>query len=92
MDRMVRGGSSPLGRTEKALHRQRYPFKQVITVEVERFDPQQRFEEKERARRADEEALRSGSKSHAQLKRENEAFAFPREQVHLLLDRAKSLH
>lgn len=56
------------------------------------FDPQQRFEEKEQARRADEEALRSGRKSPAQLKRENEAFAFPREQVRLRLDRAKSLH
>jgi len=63
-----------------------------MTVNIERFDPQQRFEEKEQARRADEEALRSGSKSPAQLKRENEAFAFPREQVRLRLDRAKSLH
>jgi hypothetical protein len=63
-----------------------------MTVKIERLDPQQRFDEKERARRADEEALRSGQKSEAQLKRENEAFAFPREQMRIRLDRAKSLH
>jgi hypothetical protein len=64
----------------------------VTIVKAEHLDPQQRFEEKEHARRADEEALQSGRKSHAQLKRENEAFAFPREQVRIRLDRAKSLH
>jgi hypothetical protein len=63
-----------------------------MNVFVEDLDPQQRFEEKERSRQADLEALRSGRKSEAQLKRENEVFAFPRESVRLRLDLAKSLH
>ena len=51
-----------------------------MTVPISHLDPQQRFAEKEVSRRADEEALRSGRKTVAQLKRENEAFAFsPRE-------------
>ena len=69
----------------------RYPLG-VMNVFVEDLDPQQRFDEKERDCRADLEALRSGRKSEAQLKRENEVFAFPRESIRLRLDLAKSLH
>jgi hypothetical protein len=58
----------------------------------EDLDPQQRFDEKERSRQADLEALKSGRKSEPQLKRENEAFAFPRESIRIRLDLAKSLH
>jgi hypothetical protein len=58
---------------------------------TEDLDPEQRFEEKERARRADVEALRSGEKTEAQLKRENEFFAFPRERMRVNLDSAHSL-
>jgi hypothetical protein len=47
-----------------------------MPVRISHIDPKQRFAEKEAARRADEEALRSGRKSVAQLKRENETFAF----------------
>jgi hypothetical protein len=80
-----------LRETVDSLLRNALPFRQVMTV-ADRLDPQRRFEEKERSRRADEEALRSGRKSEAQLKRENEAFAFPRGSVRIRLDRAKSLH
>jgi hypothetical protein len=48
-----------------------------MSVFVEDLDPQQRFEEKERSRQADLEALRSGRKSEAQLKRENEGVRVP---------------
>jgi hypothetical protein len=47
-----------------------------MPVQFSHLDPKQRFAEKGAARRADEEALRSGRKPVAQLRRENEAFAF----------------
>lgn len=62
-----------------------------MTVQVEYIDPQQRFEEKERDRRADEEALRSGRKTAEQLKRETEAFAFPPSRARINLDASRSL-
>jgi hypothetical protein len=57
------------------------------------LDPKQRFAEKEhaRARRADVEALRSGRKTEAQLKRETEAFAFPPSPARTNLDASRSL-
>jgi hypothetical protein len=70
----------------------RYPWDMANVQFAEDLDPEQRFEEKERSRQADLEALRSGRKSEAQLKRENEAFAFPRESIRMRLDLAKSLH
>ena len=57
----------------------------------EDLDPEQRFEEKERARRADVEALRSGRKTEAQLQSENAFFAFPRERMRINLDASRSL-
>ncbi len=63
----------------------------MTNVHTEDLDPQERFAEKERARRADVEALRSGEKTEAQLKRENEFFAFPRERMRVNLDSARSL-
>jgi hypothetical protein len=60
-------------------------------VQADRFDPRRRSEEKERARRADEEALQSGQKAEAQLKRENEAFAFPPSRARINLESARSL-
>jgi hypothetical protein len=52
-------------------------FWEVMNVRTEDLDPQQRFTEKEQARRADLEALRSGRKTKTQLKRETEVFVFP---------------
>ncbi len=62
-----------------------------MTVLVEYVDAQQLWDEKERDRRADEEALRSGRKTPAQLKRENEVFALPPERIRINLDSAHSL-
>lgn len=42
-------------------------------------------------RRADEEALRSGHKSVAQLKRENETFAFPPDEARVNWQQARSV-
>ncbi|MGO9839540.1 MAG: hypothetical protein ACLP1X_35630 [Polyangiaceae bacterium] len=58
---------------------------------TEDLDPEQRFEEKERVRRADVEALRSGRTTQAQLKRETEGFAFPPSHARINLDSARSL-
>ena len=55
------------------------------------ISPKQRLVEKEQARRADAHALRTGAKSVAQIKRETEAFSFPRSRVTINLDSAKSL-
>lgn len=62
-----------------------------MTVPVEYVDTQQLWDEKERARRADVEALRSGEKTEAQLKRETGAFAFPPSRARINLDSARSL-
>jgi hypothetical protein len=55
------------------------------------LDPKQRSAEKEAARHADEEALRSGRKSVAQLKRENEAFAFSPSEARVNWKQARSV-
>src|ERR1039458_6219337 len=60
-----------------------------MKVQIEHVDAQQLLDEEERDRRADEEALRSGRKTHAQLKRENEIFAFPPERMRVNLDSAR---
>lgn len=66
-----------------------------MAVRVEYVDPEQLWREsveaKERARRADEEDLRTGRKTAAQLKRENEFFAFPPDRVRINLDSARRL-
>ena len=62
-----------------------------MTLPVEYVDAQQLWDEKERARRADVEALRSGETTEAQLKRETEAFAFPPSRARINLDSARSL-
>ena len=62
-----------------------------MNVEIEHVDAQQLWDEKERARRADVEALRSGEKTEEQLKRETEAFAFPPSRARINLDTARSL-
>jgi hypothetical protein len=62
-----------------------------MNVHTKDLDPQQRFEEKEQARRADLEALRSGRKTKTQLKRETEAFAFPPSRARINLDASRSL-
>jgi hypothetical protein len=62
-----------------------------MNVYTKDLDSQQRFEEKEQARRADVEALRSGRKTKAQLKRETEAFAFPPSRARINLDASHSL-
>ena len=62
-----------------------------MNVEIEYVDAQQLWDEKERARRADVEALRSGEKTEEQLKRETEAFAFPPSRARINLDTARSL-
>jgi hypothetical protein len=63
----------------------------AMTVPVKYVDEQQLWDEKERARRADVEALRSGEKTEAQLKRETEAFTFPPGRARINLDSARSL-
>jgi hypothetical protein len=63
----------------------------AMSTRVEHIDAQQRFDEKERARRADAEALRSGQKTEAQLKRETDAFASPPSRARINLDSARSL-
>jgi hypothetical protein len=55
------------------------------------LDPQQRFAEKEQARRADAEALRSGRKTEAQLQQENTFLAFPPDRIRINLDASRSL-
>lgn len=62
-----------------------------MTLQIEHVDVQELLDEEERDRRADEEALRSGRKTPAQLKRENEVFAFPADRIRLNLDSAHSL-
>ncbi len=62
-----------------------------MTVPIEYVDAQQLWDEKERARRADVEALRSGEKTEAQPKHETEAFAFPPGRARINLDSARSL-
>jgi hypothetical protein len=62
-----------------------------VAVQIERIPAQQLLDEEERDRRADEEDLRSGRRTHAELKRENELFAFPPNRARVNLDSARSL-
>lgn len=62
-----------------------------MAVHAEHFNPRQRLAEKERARHADAYAIRSGSKSSAQIKRESESFAFPKGRARINLKSARSL-
>lgn len=66
-----------------------------MAIQVEYVDPEQLWREtvevKERARRADEEALRSGRKTVAQLKRETEGFAFGPDRARIDLKSARRL-
>jgi hypothetical protein len=62
-----------------------------MTLQIEHVDVQVLLDEEERDRRADEEALRTGRKTPAQLKRENEVFALPADRIRLNLDSAHSL-
>lgn len=50
---------------------------------VQTFDPKQRAAEKQASRDEDARALASGEKTVADLRRENSAFAFPRDRVRL---------
>jgi len=62
-----------------------------MNVHTEDLDPQQRFAEKEQARRADQEALRSGQTTEAQLQRQNNFFPFPPDRFRINLDSVRSL-
>lgn len=66
-----------------------------MATQVEYVDPEQLWREtieaKERARRADEEALRTGRKTVAQLKRETEGFAFSPDRARIDLKSARRL-
>jgi hypothetical protein len=62
-----------------------------MAAQLHPFCPEERFAEKERARRADDLALRSGAKSPAQVKRESESFAFPKGRARINLKSARSL-
>jgi hypothetical protein len=64
---------------------------ELMAAPVRYFRAEERFAEKERARRADALALSSGEKSGAQLKRENESFAFPKTRARINLKSARSL-
>jgi hypothetical protein len=78
-----------LGRGVRCSIAQRYDA--ALMAGDEHLDPQQRFAEKERAHRADEEALRSGQKTEAQLQRQNNFFPFPADRIRINLDSARSL-
>ncbi len=62
-----------------------------MTLPIEYVDAQQLWDEKEEARRADVEALRSGEKTEAQLQRENAFLALPPDRIRINLDSARSL-
>jgi hypothetical protein len=62
-----------------------------MTLQIEHVDVQELLDEEERDRRADEEALRSGEKTEAQLQRENAIFALPPDRIRINLDSARSL-
>ena len=63
----------------------------TMALQIEHVDVQVLLDEEERDRCADEEALRSGRKMPAQLKRENEVFALPPDHIRINLDSAHSL-
>jgi hypothetical protein len=63
----------------------------AMTVPIEYVDAQQLWNEKEEARRADLEALRSGEKTEAQLQRENAFFALTPDRIRINQDSARSL-
>ena len=54
-----------------------------MTDEPERFNPNERAQEKQRSRDKDARALASGEKSREELRRENSHFAFPNVRVSL---------
>jgi hypothetical protein len=62
-----------------------------MATRIEHVDAQEIWDEKERARRADVEALRSGRKTEEQLQRENSFFAFAEGRMRVNLDSARSL-
>ncbi|HWT92760.1 MAG TPA: hypothetical protein VN238_07170 [Solirubrobacteraceae bacterium] len=62
-----------------------------MALQVHSYSAQERVAEKERLRAADVRALHSGEKSLAQLKRENESFAFPPSRARIDLASARSL-
>ncbi len=55
------------------------------------FRAESRFAAKEQSRRNDELSLRAGEKSPAQMKRDNESFAFPKSRARVNLKSARSL-
>jgi hypothetical protein len=59
---------------------------------IEHFDPQERLAEKAESRRVDDRALAAGAKSVAQLKRDNESFAFPPSKARIDWGSARSAH
>jgi hypothetical protein len=59
---------------------------------IEHFDPEKRFAEKAKSRRADDRELAAGRKSVPQLKRDNEAFAFPPGKARIDWESARSAH
>jgi len=63
-----------------------------MSARAEHFDPEERFAEKAKARRADDRALAAGGKSVAQLKQDNEAFAFPPGKARVDWESARSAH
>lgn len=63
----------------------------AMTAPIKYLDAQELWDEKERVRRADVEAVRSGEKTEEQLKRETDAFAFPPSRARINLDSARSL-
>jgi hypothetical protein len=66
-----------------------------MAIQVEYVDPERLWREtveaKERARRADEEALRSGRKTQADLQRENQFFPASPDRARIDLDSARRL-
>lgn len=64
---------------------------QAMAVSPGHLDPQKRAAQKQASRVADARALSSGAKSRAQVKRENESFAFSKSQARVNLASARKL-
>jgi len=62
-----------------------------MAISAKHLPVQQRIAEKARERRDDELAVYSGAKSLAQLKRESESFAFPKDRASINLSSARRL-
>jgi hypothetical protein len=62
-----------------------------MSAPAQQFRAEDRLAAKEQGRRNDEQAVRGGVKSPAELKRDNESFAFPKSRAQVNLKSARAL-